>query len=83
LEDAWVLAACLSRGGTLAQYQALRRDRVVRVIKAANGNAWKYHLRGPLRGVAHLALRLGGTVAPGRMVHQFDWLYGLDVTQSD
>ncbi len=83
LEDAWVLADCLARGDTLAQYQTLRRDRAVRVIKAANGNAWKYHLRGPLRGGAHLALRLGGAITPGRMLHQFDWLYGLDVTQSE
>ncbi|MCF6232129.1 MAG: FAD-dependent monooxygenase [Rhodobacteraceae bacterium] len=83
LEDAWVLAECLAHGGTLAQYQALRRDRVVRVIRAANGNAWKYHLRGPLRVAAHLALRFGGAIAPGRMLHQFDWLYGLDVTRSE
>lgn len=84
LEDAWVLADCLVQHGMqagLAAYQTARRDRVVRVIDAANGNAWKYHLRpGPLRAAAHLALRLGGAVMPGRMVHQFDWLYGHDVT---
>lgn len=85
LEDAWVLADCLARDGMgkagLAAYQAARRDRVVRVIGAANGNAWKYHLRfGPLRAAAHLGLRLGGALMPGRMVHQFDWLYGFDVT---
>ena len=83
LEDAWVLGTCLARGGTLAQYQARRHARVVRVIKAANGNAWKYHLRFPLRGPAHLAMRVAGAIAPRRMVHQFDWLYGLDVTQSE
>ena len=85
LEDAWVLGDCLARHGVgsvgLAAYQAARRDRVVRVIEAANGNAWKYHLRpGPIRAAAHLALRLGGAVAPGRMMHQFDWIYGFDVT---
>jgi salicylate hydroxylase len=85
LEDAWVLADCLERSDNcaagLAAYQNARRDRVVRVIEAANGNAWKYHLRpGPVRMAAHLALRLGGAVMPGRMVHQFDWLYGHDVT---
>ncbi len=85
LEDAWVLADSLEHGGegALATYQARRRDRVVKVINTASGNAWKYHLRpGPMRAAAHLALRLGGAVAPGRMVHQFDWIYGVDVTQA-
>lgn len=85
LEDAWVLADCLARFGAgqagLAAYQGARRDRAVRVIGAANGNAWKYHLRvGPVRGLAHLGLRLGGALMPGRMLHQFDWIYGHDVT---
>ncbi len=85
LEDAWVLADCLSRTpfpAALERYQALRRPRVLRVVEAANGNAWKYHLRNPLvRGVAHLALHVAGRVAPARMMHRFDWLYGLDVTR--
>ncbi len=85
LEDAWVLADCLDRGphigAALAAYQTRRRPRVARVIAAANGNAWKYHLKpGPVRGLAHAALRLGGSVAPGRMVRQFDWIYRHDVT---
>ncbi|WP_146592244.1 FAD-dependent monooxygenase [Puniceibacterium confluentis] len=87
LEDAWVLAACLDQRGVvpgLTGYQSLRRPRVARVIAAAQGNAWKYHLRNPLlRGAAHLALRAAGRLAPGRMVHQFDWLYGFDVTRDD
>ncbi len=85
LEDAWVLAACLDAGDMaqgLDRYQTLRRPRVERVLAAADGNAWKYHLSNPLvRGAAHLALRAAGTLAPGRMVHQFDWLYGFDVTR--
>lgn len=85
LEDAWMLGACLDRGGitdaALADYQHRRRDRVVRVIGAANGNAWKYHLRpGPMRLAAHMGLRLGGQLAPDRMVRQFDWIYRYDVT---
>lgn len=84
-EDAWVLGDCLARGGisdaALATYQGVRRDRACRVIDMASGNAWKYHLRpGPVRTAAHLALRLGGRVAPSRMIHQFDWLYSHDVT---
>lgn len=85
LEDAWVLADCLDGapavGAGLAQYQARRRDRAARVIAAASGNAWKYHLRmAPVRGAAHLALRLAGVLAPGRAIRRFDWLYGHDVT---
>jgi len=86
LEDAWALAAALSlpegdMARRLAQYQDWRRARVERVIAAANGNAWKYHLRNPLiRGAAHLGMAAMGRVMPGRMVAQFDWLYGYDVT---
>ncbi|WP_372573124.1 FAD-dependent oxidoreductase [Ruegeria jejuensis] len=86
LEDAWVLGDELARADSLesglALYQARRQARAARVIAAASGNAWKYHLRfPPLRGAAHLALHLAGRVAPARMVGQFDWLYRHDVTQ--
>jgi salicylate hydroxylase len=82
LEDAWVLARCLDDGkDALPRYQALRRPRTERVIAAANGNAWKFHLRHPLaRGLAHAALRLGNVMAPDRMLAQFDWIYDHDVT---
>ena len=85
LEDAYVLAASLD-GATdvatgLQRYQARRRDRAAKAIAAANGNAWKYHLRNPLiRGVAHRVLGLASRAAPGQMVKQFDWLYGYDAT---
>lgn len=85
LEDAWVLADALAGARDLAQglaaYQQRRRARVVKVIDAASGNAWKYHLRNPLvRGVAHLGLGVVGRLAPGAMMRSFDWLYGHDVT---
>ena len=84
LEDAWVLADCIRRlplAQALPAYQARRIDRVRRVIRAAEGNAWKYHLgRGPVRALAHAGLGLGGRVAPGRMLGAFDWLYRHDVT---
>lgn len=87
LEDAWVLADALedSSGGipeALAAYQLRRRDRVVKVVRAASRNAWKYHLRAPLSWPAHQILKLGGQVAPQRMVGQFDWIYRHDVTKS-
>ena len=83
LEDAWVLARTVAEGKPLAQYEALRKPRAARVIAAANGNAWKYHLpQGPLRLAAHTALRLGSRIAPGLMMRQYNWLYGYDVTKA-
>lgn len=84
-EDAWTLVDSLAQAGSqaegLAAYQSRRRDRAVRVIEAANGNAWKYHLSfPPLRFAAHTAMRLMGRFAPDKMVSQFDWLYRHDVT---
>jgi salicylate hydroxylase len=85
LEDAWVLADEIARSDSvaagLAAYQMRREGRVRRVIAAANGNAWKYHIGfTPLRLAAHTAMRLGGKLAPMRMMRQFDWLYTYDVT---
>ncbi|MEY8843334.1 FAD-dependent monooxygenase [Cribrihabitans sp. XS_ASV171] len=85
LEDAWVLADSLAGAATmregLRRYQARRRDRAERVIAAANGNAWKFHMRpAPVRKAGHMALRLAGALAPERMVRRFDWIYGHDVT---
>jgi len=85
LEDAWVLADRLAAAPTphegLAAYQAARRDRAARIVGAASRNAWKYHLSlPPIRAAGHMALRLGGRIAPGAMVRQFDWIYRHDVT---
>ena len=87
LEDAWVLGDALTaepdRDTALAAYQARREGRAARVVAAASRNAWKYHLSfPPLRWAAHTALRAGGRVAPTRMMRQFDWLYGHDVTRA-
>ncbi|MEM7732558.1 MAG: FAD-dependent monooxygenase [Pseudomonadota bacterium] len=86
LEDAWVLADALSLPGRLetrlAAYQTRRRDRVLKVVDAAQSNAWKYHLSfPPVRWAAHQAIRLGGALMPDRMMGQFSWLYEHDVTQ--
>ncbi|MGR3378208.1 FAD-dependent monooxygenase [Salipiger abyssi] len=85
LEDAWSLATCLAseadQAAALTRYQSRRRDRCARIVAAATSNAWKYHLRNPLiRGAAHLGLGLAGRLAPERMLRQFDWIYGHDVT---
>jgi len=81
LEDGWILAAALDAAGDigsgLARYQALREHRARRVVAAASGNAWKYHLSfPPLRWAAHTALRAGGRLAADRLIRQFDWIYG-------
>ena len=85
LEDAWVLADTLAGAPperALPAYQQRRRDRVVRVIEAANANARNYHLRNPLlRGVAHAGLRLAGAVAPGQVLDRFSWVHDHDVTR--
>ncbi|MCZ4352434.1 FAD-dependent monooxygenase [Roseovarius aestuarii] len=85
LEDAWVLAQSLSDAPSvetaLSQYQAVRVPRATKIVNAASGNAWKYHLSSrPLRFAAHSALRLAGAVAPRRMMGQFAWIYDHDVT---
>lgn len=84
LEDAWVLAACLSKqplAPALHRYQSIREARVRRVIKTAAGNAVRYHLRpGLQRTAAHLGLRVASTLAPGAMIGAFNWLYHHDVT---
>lgn len=87
LEDAWVLADCLAGEPVveraLARYQARRKERVKRVINAANKNARNYHLKfPPLRLAAHTAMRIGGSIAPQLALKQFDWLYREDVTAS-
>lgn len=83
LEDAWTLAAALDRAPVaeaLPAWQADRLPRCTRIVAAATGNARNYHLSGPMRGLAHLGLRLGGALAPGLALSRFDWLYGHDVT---
>jgi salicylate hydroxylase len=85
LEDAWVLADCLAtlpQPDALEAYQMRRAPRVTKAIAAANANARNYHLRHPLiRGLAHSALRLGGTLAPNAPLSKFRWLYDHDVTK--
>jgi len=65
-----------------AAYQQSRRARCVRIVAAATGNARAYHLRAPLRGLAHRMLRLSGSLAPDAALKRFDWLYRHDVTQA-
>ncbi|MBJ6373178.1 FAD-dependent monooxygenase [Sedimentitalea arenosa] len=76
LEDAWVLARCLTGGGGRDAYRAARAVRAQRVVAVAAGNARRFHLGGPARWAAQAALRLGGS----RIAPRYDWIYGHDVT---
>ncbi|MGH1368962.1 MAG: FAD-dependent monooxygenase [Maritimibacter sp.] len=84
LEDAWVLADCLTVAGLEdggALYQARRRHRVERVINAANGNARNYHHANPIaRAIGHNALRVFGQIMPEQVIKRFDWIYDFDAT---
>lgn len=82
LEDAWVLSRCLIAGDRGAQYQALRRDRCVRIVQAASTNARAYHLTGPAASIAYAALRIGGRIAPKAPMRRFEWIYGYDAIQA-
>lgn len=84
IEDAWTLAACLDADGdqprALARYQALRRDRCVRIVDAATANARNYHLSGPRRLLGHAALKTANRIAPRAVFERFAWVYDFDPT---
>ncbi|MEM1273750.1 MAG: FAD-dependent monooxygenase [Pseudomonadota bacterium] len=82
IEDAWVLASCLSDGTGPAHYQRLRKSRTTRIIDAAQANATHYHLHpGPKRRAAHAALHLASALAPQLLTARYGWLYNHDVTK--
>ncbi|MEX3014938.1 FAD-dependent monooxygenase [Gymnodinialimonas hymeniacidonis] len=86
LEDAFVLARCLSdeaeTSKALAAYAGLRKPRALQVIEAANDNATNYHLRpGPLRFAAHSALRLASRYAPHVVANRYRWIHAYDATR--
>lgn len=83
LEDAYVLAAIVGEKGLAAglpAYQASRKPRVARAIRAANANAVNYHLKGARRWLSHKALWGIGLAAPGLFMRRLSWLYDHDVT---
>ncbi|QUS35369.1 FAD-dependent monooxygenase [Falsirhodobacter algicola] len=82
LEDAWVLSRCLLSGDRGARYQALRQERCRRIVAVAARNARAYHLSGGAARAAHLALRIGGRLAPAAPIRRFDWIYGYDAVQA-
>ncbi|WP_136635460.1 FAD-dependent monooxygenase [Pseudooceanicola onchidii] len=87
IEDAWVLARCLDSTpdshDALAAYQSARHARVTRTVRSATGNAWRFHLRGPLVVGAQMAMRAAGVMTPHAITRGYAWLYDHDVTQGD
>ncbi len=86
VEDAWALAAELSRPGqdvpaALHTYQARRLARTAKVQARSRANAKTFHRRSLLgRLGTYGPMWVGGRVAP-QIVHQrMDWLYGHDET---
>jgi salicylate hydroxylase len=80
LEDAWVLARSFEdqSGATqaLAMYENRRRLRAKRVVDAAGANARNFHLRGPMRLAAQVALMAIGP----QLSRKYDWIYAYDAT---
>jgi salicylate hydroxylase len=81
IEDAAVLAKCLSEGHAdsaataavaLKRYARLRRSRVARVQRTARSSGRIYHLTGPAALARDLAIRALG---PERMLARQDWIY--------
>lgn len=87
LEDAWVLTDALKTKGIkqgLPAYQNRREARVTKVIAKSAFNAVPYHMPpGLMRFAFHSGLRVINKVAPGRLLHAYDWLYKVDVTKPD
>jgi salicylate hydroxylase len=81
LEDAWVLAQCLSSIADVPQalqrYAQLRAGRNARVVSTAQRNGRIFHLSGVMALARDAVLSLKGTQVVG-----VPWLYGDSVVQS-
>jgi salicylate hydroxylase len=81
LEDAWVLAQCLSSNADASQalkhYAQLRADRNARVVRTAQRNGQIFHLSGAMALARNAFLSLKGTQVVG-----MPWLYGTSVVES-
>jgi salicylate hydroxylase len=80
MEDAWVLAQCLSVRADVPQalqrYAKLRADRNARVVATAQRNGRIFHLSGALAIARDAVLSLQGTQVVG-----IPWLYGNSVVE--
>ena len=78
LEDAWVLARCLSETPdapqALQRYAQIRAPRNARVVKTAERNGRIFHMSGVMAVARNSVLALQGTSVVG-----LPWLYGESV----
>ena len=81
VEDAAVLAKCLSEGKTdnadgvaaaLKRYARMRRGRIARVQRAARRQGRIYHMTGPAAAARDLVIRALG---PKRVLARQDWIF--------
>ena len=85
IEDAWVLAHCLSSAGgstptisaALDAYTKQRLPRTTRVQAEARANQRRFHQP----DFAYWPLKLAASVAPNAFLARNDWLFGFDVTR--
>ena len=80
IEDAAVLADCLSEGGNdnagvaaaLKKYARLRRGRIAKVQRTARRQGRIYHMSGLSAAARDLFIR---TLGPKHMLSRSDWIY--------
>ena len=85
IEDAFVLAKCLSRQDipeALKTYQSQRETRTAMVQKMSRDNAKLFHRGDDLKDILQKAKLALGSRFPSLVQHQLDKVYGVDVTRS-
>lgn len=88
MEDAYVLAKEVSRGGeisaSLQAYETRRKPRATRVQETARQNAKLFHRSNPLyQAGTYGPMWFAGKYIPSIVHGRHDWIYGHDVTDPD
>ena len=86
IEDAYVLAQCLSRddlSDALMKYEQIRKPRATNIQQMSKANAGLYHMHGGVFGKMKLkALQAAGRFVPEVVQSKLDAVYGYDVTNN-
>jgi salicylate hydroxylase len=85
IEDAYVLAQCLSRysiGDALIKYEQVRKPRTTKIQQMSKANAGLYHMHGGAFGKMKLkALQTVSRFVPRVIQSKLDAVYGYDATK--
>ncbi|ETI59124.1 FAD-dependent monooxygenase [Marinomonas profundimaris] len=85
IEDAYILAQCLSNGtvaDALIKYEDVRKPRTTNIQKMSKANAGLYHMQGGVFGKMKLkALQAASRLAPHVIQTKLDSVYGYDATK--